>query len=559
MILGLSNRLIIVDVETFSTVELRAHGSDRYFSSKSTRTLMVSFREHGTPTTHLYQPHLHALPKMLTDAAALSSSDVMFCAFNAPFDRCALALAGIPTPTDKWLDIMLLAYILAFAGGLDDVLRQFGVRDADGCIVKKNPEGKRLITKFSKPNAAPWYDFPGEWHTFCEYCKQDTDVEVLLLTKILKTLDQPRFHPQVQTLQRQWLMDQRMNARGLPVSEATVRGALKIKAVETARILDDMKAITGLANPNSVPQLMEWCKAQGCLVPNLQAPTIRDMLAQPHVPEQVKTVLQHRLEVGKASVKKFDAIAAMQVGWRVRNGYTTAGASRTGRTASRGINLSNLERPKLKDPDWAADLIELDSVDLLEMWLYGPDAGKPVMDVLGSCVRGAIAAPEGKGITAVDLKSIESVGVAWLAGCDTILDLFWAGKDTYKDFATKHYKIPYEAVTKTQRTFCKPAVLGCLAGETAVLSRKGWVRIDSIRNDDELWDGEEWVTHQGLMIQGTMEVSSRFGIRATPDHLFLTTKGWKEWNQLTEESLVRGSSSGCGLSSATMQLSADTA
>jgi hypothetical protein len=83
------------------------------------------------------------------------------------------------------------------------------------------------------------------------------------------------------------------------------------------------------------------------------------------------------------------------------------------------------------------------------------------MQILGSCVRGMIRAPAGKGITACDLTSIESVGLAWLAGCDTILDIFHRGRDSYKEFASRYYGKPYEEVTKAERTFCKPPVLGC--------------------------------------------------------------------------------------------------
>jgi DNA polymerase len=59
-----------------------------------------------------------------------------------------------------------------------------------------------------------------------------------------------------------------------------------------------------------------------------------------------------------------------------------------------------------------------------------------------------------------DLTSIESVGLAWLAGCDTILDIFHQGRDTYRTFAAESEHIAYDEVTKAQRTYAKPAVLG---------------------------------------------------------------------------------------------------
>lgn len=422
---------------------------------------MVSFKEHGNPATHLYQPHLHSIPKLLAETAALPPSEVMWCAFNAQFDAKALALAGLPVPMTKWIDMMLLASVLSFSGGLDSVLAQFNVVDSQGRPCTKSPEGKALIRRFSVQQQ-PWFDAPEEWSRFTQYCRQDVDIEAALLSKCLQVLDNPSLAPAVRRTHQQWLLDQRMNATGMPISRATVDGAIRLKAVESKRLVARLKALTGLANPNSTQQLHTWLEAQGHSLPDLQAQTVREALLGPEVPEDVAAVLQARLELGKSSVKKYDAIARMEVGGRVRNGYTTCGASRTGRTASRGINLSNLERPKIKGAlaDTAADIIEFGDPDLLPMLLPGPAGRLSAMEVLGSCIRGAIAAPPGKVLNAADLKSIESVGAAWLAGCTSILDLFHEGKDTYRDFATKHYGIAYDDVTSEQRTFCKPVILG---------------------------------------------------------------------------------------------------
>jgi len=56
---------------------------------------------------------------------------------------------------------------------------------------------------------------------------------------------------------------------------------------------------------------------------------------------------------------------------------------------------------------------------------------------------------------------LSSVVIGWLSGCERILNLFRQGKDSYKDFATDVYNVSYDEVTKTQRKFCKPPVLGC--------------------------------------------------------------------------------------------------
>lgn len=83
------------------------------------------------------------------------------------------------------------------------------------------------------------------------------------------------------------------------------------------------------------------------------------------------------------------------------------------------------------------------------------------MDVVASTIRAGVKAPPGKKLVVCDLGSIESRVLGWMAGCKRINDIFAQGLDTYKDFATDLYQIPYDAVTKEQRTFCKPPVLGC--------------------------------------------------------------------------------------------------
>ena len=450
MILGLTKKIIVIDAETCSPVDLKKCGSGKYWENPSTRTLMVGLETDENSEVLLWEPHKAKLPD-LERLANLPKEEVMFAAYNAQFDRQALKRAGIDTRIDKWLDIMLLAYSLCFSGGLDDVLKQFEV----GC--KKNPEGKRLISLFSKA-MKPWYQYPSDWGTFKKYCKEDVKVERALLNKCLSWLDKPCFHDQIKSVFEQWCRDVKINETGMPISATLVKGAIRIKNLETSKLIEEQKDLTNLDNPNSVSQLRSWGNSCGAKLPNLQASTIRDAIDTKQLPHEVERVLRMRLEVGKASVKKFDSLNRMAVNGRLHNCYTTLGASRSGRAASRGLNVSNLERPKLDKTGQklAATLLEQGEIDNIRLLFK-----EPVMTVLGSSIRSAIKAPLGYGIVSVDLKSIESVGLAWLAGCDTILDLFWEGKDTYKAFAVEYFNVEYEEVTAKQRSFSKPAVLGC--------------------------------------------------------------------------------------------------
>lgn len=84
-----------------------------------------------------------------------------------------------------------------------------------------------------------------------------------------------------------------------------------------------------------------------------------------------------------------------------------------------------------------------------------------VTTFLSSCVRSVIIAPKGKKLVVVDYASVESRIVAWLSNCSRMQDLFRNGKDSYKDFASELFGVPYEEVTDEQRKYSKAPTLGC--------------------------------------------------------------------------------------------------
>jgi hypothetical protein len=66
----------------------------------------------------------------------------------------------------------------------------------------------------------------------------------------------------------------------------------------------------------------------------------------------------------------------------------------------------------------------------------------------------------------------------------------------------------------------------CLGGYTCVLTESGWLRIDQLESQ-RIWDGEEFVTHGGVVGNGQHLVTDFDGVAMTPDHLILTVEGWK--------------------------------
>jgi DNA polymerase len=65
----------------------------------------------------------------------------------------------------------------------------------------------------------------------------------------------------------------------------------------------------------------------------------------------------------------------------------------------------------------------------------------------------------------------------------------------------------------------KQAELACIAEGQLVLTDIGLVPIEKVTKKHKLWDGEDWVTHDGIVFRGKKEVIEYEGLIATPDHL----------------------------------------
>ena len=68
--------------------------------------------------------------------------------------------------------------------------------------------------------------------------------------------------------------------------------------------------------------------------------------------------------------------------------------------------------------------------------------------------------------------------------------------------------------------------MACLAHDTPVLTDAGWLPIQNVTTQ-RVWDGVEWVAHDGCIFKGVKEVVDCFSVQMTYNHLVLTVEGWK--------------------------------
>jgi DNA polymerase I-like protein with 3'-5' exonuclease and polymerase domains len=169
---------------------------------------------------------------------------------------------------------------------------------------------------------------------------------------------------------------------------------------------------------------------------------------------------------------------------------------------------------------WGGD----DKINLQNLPSRGDNANK---------LKKAILAPEGYVVIDSDSSQIEARIVAWLAGQSDLVQAFENKEDVYKIMASSIYNKPVADITASERFVGKTTILGCFGADTKVLTNYGWKRIVEVKTTDMVWDGEEWVTHQGVVPKGLREVVTAYGIDATPEHEILTGHGWREWSEVT--------------------------
>ena len=71
-----------------------------------------------------------------------------------------------------------------------------------------------------------------------------------------------------------------------------------------------------------------------------------------------------------------------------------------------------------------------------------------------------------------------------------------------------------------------PGKSDCVAEGQRVLTDRGLVPIERVTLGMKVWDGVEFVSHQGAICKGEQEVITYAGLTATPDHKVWTRRGW---------------------------------
>ena len=428
-----------IDIETRSSVDISKAGLYKYAQSPDFGVLLFAYKMDKEDVKIIDLACGEHISQKIIDA--LRDPCVIKHAYNAAFEWYCLNRAGIKTPLEQWRCTMMHGLYCGYTAGLGATGKAIGLPEDK----RKMAVGKALIRYFcvpckpTKSNGGRTWNLPehdeDKWELFKEYCAQDVVTEYEILQRL-------RQFPVPEEEEKLWQMDIKMNAYGVRVDKELIKGALAIDDISTQKLSGEAIELTGLDNPNSTSQVLDWLREQGVELPNLQKATVEETL-QTELPDAARRLLEIRQQMGKTSIKKYVAMdTAKCTDDRVRGLTQFYGANRTGRWAGRLVQLQNLPRNYLKTLDVARKLAKQRNYEGLRM-LYGN-----VPDTLSQLIRTAFIPSEGNKFVVADFSAIEARVIAWLAGEQWVNEVFATHGKIYEATASQMFHVPVERIAK---------------------------------------------------------------------------------------------------------------
>lgn len=432
-------RLLFIDVETYSSADIKSAGAYKYIESPDFEILMIGWAFDYNPITVTDLASGEPIPDELDEA--LLDPEVIKVAHNAVFERLSFARIGYEIPIEQWFCTLVKSAYCGLPLSLDQVSKVLNLEN------KKLDTGKLLINYFSKPckptkinggrtRNMPW-DNPQKWELYKEYNLYDVEAE----REIYFRLEQYEWPESERKL---YQLDQKINDNGILVDLELAKAAIDVDTTYSEQVTNRVKELTGVENPGSGSQLKSWLMGQtGKIVTSFSKVSMPDVLAQFKDDALVTEVLKCRGQLSRTSVKKYYAMVnAAMADDRVRGTFQFYGANRTGRWAGRLLQLQNLSKNHTVHLDTARDLVRTRDVDALEIIF------DDVPDILSQLVRTALIAPEGFVFAVADFSAIEARVISWLAEEEWRMNVFRGDGKIYEATGARMFNVPITSITK---------------------------------------------------------------------------------------------------------------
>ena len=508
-------RICFCDTETFSEVDIGKCGSYRYIEDNSTEVLLLTYAFGDEPVKCADLASGDPWPEEFL--AAYDDPDTLLIAHNCSGFEWPLFNRFLhPLPPERYFDTMHLAAQCGLPQSLGGAGEAIGLTEEQAKI----KDGRALIRYFCTPckptksngqreRNLPEHD-PEKWTRFKEYAVRDVEA----MRTIYHHLEQ--WMPDAAE-RRFWALDARINAHGVRIDRKLATNAVLMDAKNKEELTAEAIALTGMENPKSVSQIKSWLYDQeGKEFPSLNKKVLADVIPALKS-EDAKQFMALRTELSKSSTAKYNAMlrSMSPKDDHVRGCFRFYGANRTGRFAGALVQFQNLSKNYDANLDGMRELVKGGHYTALKVLYDG------VADPLSQLVRTAIIPEEGHKILVADFSAIEARVTAWFAGEEWKLQAFRDGQDIYCATASQMFHVPVvkHGINGELRQKGKVAELACIAEDELVLTDRGLVPIQNVTLSHRVWDGREWVAHDGVVCRGEKEVVTYGGLTATPDHM----------------------------------------
>lgn len=426
-----------VDLETFSSVDLTKSGIYRYCEAPDFEILLFGYSVDGDAVQVVDFTAGEKLPPEVF--AALIDDTVIKWAFNAQFERICLS-KWLGLPTGQYLNPRSWRCTMIWSAYMGLPLSLEGAGAVLGLEKQKLTEGKELIRYFCQPcrpaaaNGGRTRNLPihapDKWEAFKAYNRRDVEAEMAIQAKLAKfSVPEDEWE--------NYILDQEINDRGIKLDMTLVRQAIRCDEQCRSELMQSMRELTALQNPNSVAQMKSWLAEHGLEVETLDKAEVKELLKT--APGNLRRVLELRQKLAKSSIKKYTAMEnAVCSDGRARGLIQFYGANRTGRFSGRLIQVQNLPANHMIDLEQARNLIRYGQYEAAEM-LYDS-----VPEVLSELIRTAFIPKPGFKFIVADFSAIEARVIAWLAGEKWRQEVFASGGDIYCASASQMFRVPVE-------------------------------------------------------------------------------------------------------------------
>ena len=431
-----------IDVETYSEVDLKDAGICRYAEHESTQLNCLGWAVDDGPI-NLWIP-FDDVPQEIIDGVSTQRPGVIIhpgsgmphylqaiwadpkTAHNAQFERVIMnGAAGkklrLPTTAiDSWTCTAAKVAAAGLPRALGDAAKALGTaaKDDAGRISMLQLSKLRKPTKADPSTRWTFQNAPEKWIAMLVYNIDDVQAE-REIDQAVPDLDANE--------QRLYELDQKINERGWLVDLKAVNDILFVVeqyketlAKRCAELTYDWLSEEGL-KPTQREKIADWVRAQGYTkLIDMTAETIKWAIKDETMPANVQEVLKIYSTYNAKSVSKLQAMLdAVCADGRLRGMFMFYGAA-TGRWSSLIVQLQNMMRPVIKDPNTAIDAFASRDLDLIR-FLY-PDVDP--MKVAGSCIRGCLISSPGTDLVFPDYSGIEDRVNAWFFDEEWVLDAY---------------------------------------------------------------------------------------------------------------------------------------